>query len=120
MLNFDNILFYPTQANAGGLLGLCMGFSVLSLLEIVYYGSIRLCCSYYRDKVLRNINTKTNLVDVATNNYFHSHGPTIEKNGCFFQVINEINHRIFSKLRREKSEIFFGNTKHDGRFRFTR
>lgn len=40
-------------ANAGGLLGLCMGFSMLSLLEIVYYVTVRLFCASYRERALR-------------------------------------------------------------------
>lgn len=30
-----------------------MGFSVLSLLEIFYYGTMRFCCNRYRDKIIR-------------------------------------------------------------------
>lgn len=37
-------LFYIT-ANAGGLLGLCMGFSFLSIVEILYFATLRLICS---------------------------------------------------------------------------
>ena len=32
-------------ANCGGLLGLFMGFSALSLIEIIYYLTIRLACN---------------------------------------------------------------------------
>jgi len=31
--------------STGGLLGLCLGFSALSLLEIIYYLTIRVCCT---------------------------------------------------------------------------
>ncbi len=48
---------FLTLANAGGLLGLCMGFSVLSLLEILYYGSLRLCCTFYRNRISRRNHT---------------------------------------------------------------
>jgi len=34
-------LFFPLLASTGGLLGLCLGFSVLSLLEIIYFITIR-------------------------------------------------------------------------------
>lgn len=39
-------LYGPTDflANCGGLLGLFMGVSLLSLVEIVYYLTVRLCC----------------------------------------------------------------------------
>lgn len=40
-------LYGPTEflANCGGLLGLFMGFSILSLIEIIYYLTIRLACN---------------------------------------------------------------------------
>lgn len=39
-------LYGPTDflANCGGLLGLFMGVSLLSIVEIMYYLTIRLCC----------------------------------------------------------------------------
>ncbi|CAL8072486.1 unnamed protein product [Orchesella dallaii] len=37
-------------SNTGGLLGLCMGFSFLSLLEILYYFTIRIFFRFYRRK----------------------------------------------------------------------
>lgn len=37
------------SANIGGLLGLFMGFSVFSIIEILYFLSIRPYCSYLRD-----------------------------------------------------------------------
>lgn len=37
-------------SNAGGLLGLCMGFSLLSLLEIIYHGTLRVWCNIYRKR----------------------------------------------------------------------
>lgn len=33
-------------ANCGGLLGLFMGFSILSLVELFYYSTIRMFCNY--------------------------------------------------------------------------
>lgn len=33
-------------ANCGGFLGLFMGFSILSLVEIFYYSTIRMFCNY--------------------------------------------------------------------------
>ncbi|XP_022825599.1 pickpocket protein 28 [Spodoptera litura] len=36
-------------SNCGGLLGLCLGFSFLSLMEIVYFLTLRLCCTLKKD-----------------------------------------------------------------------
>lgn len=36
------------SANTGGLLGLFLGFSFLSFVEIMYFMSLRLICAYYR------------------------------------------------------------------------
>ncbi|XP_063832891.1 pickpocket protein 28-like isoform X1 [Ostrinia nubilalis] len=43
-------LFGPTDflANCGGLLGLFMGFSILSVVEIVYFFSLRILCAIWR------------------------------------------------------------------------
>lgn len=41
-----------TTANTGGILGLCLGFSVLSLLEIVYFITLRLYCQTRRGKMI--------------------------------------------------------------------
>lgn len=40
-------LYGPTDflANCGGLLGLFLGFSIVSLIEIVYFITLRLWCS---------------------------------------------------------------------------
>ncbi|XP_077288026.1 pickpocket protein 28-like [Arctopsyche grandis] len=40
--------FTDFLSNTGGLLGLFLGFSFLSLVEIVYYVTLRLLCAYYR------------------------------------------------------------------------
>jgi hypothetical protein len=37
-------------ANTGGLLGLCLGFSGLSLLEIIYFITLRLYCQTQRGR----------------------------------------------------------------------
>ncbi len=92
MLNF-NILLYPTQANTGGLLGLCMGFSVLSLLEILYYGSLRLFCSYYRDKAIRDKNMDSELNSVVSvssqpPNYYEAQAAVHPKQAWFSQMHN--------------------------------
>lgn len=41
-------------ANAGGLLGFCMGFSILSVLEFVYYITMRLFFKIYRTRSEKN------------------------------------------------------------------
>lgn len=40
-------LYGPTDflANCGGLLGLFMGVSILSIVEMIYYCTLRLCCN---------------------------------------------------------------------------
>ncbi|KAJ9599443.1 hypothetical protein L9F63_010058, partial [Diploptera punctata] len=44
---FKDMQFITSQrTNCGGLLGLFMGFSILSLFEIVYYLTLRICCAY--------------------------------------------------------------------------
>lgn len=42
-------------ANIGGLLGLFMGFSVFSIIEVFYFLSIRPYCSYLRDADKRRL-----------------------------------------------------------------
>ncbi|XP_047022622.1 pickpocket protein 28-like [Helicoverpa zea] len=37
-------------ANCGGLLGLFLGFSFLSLVEIIYFFTLRLCCALRKDR----------------------------------------------------------------------
>ncbi|XP_047022448.1 pickpocket protein 28-like [Helicoverpa zea] len=46
-------------ANCGGLLGLFLGFSFLSLVEIIYFLSLRLCCTLKKD--LEEEKAKANL-----------------------------------------------------------
>lgn len=40
-------------ANCGGLLGLFMGVSVLSIVEALYFCTIRLCCNLRRRRMLK-------------------------------------------------------------------
>lgn len=44
-------------ASTGGLLGLCMGFSFLSLVEIVYFATLKLWCRMYKNKHAPHDNT---------------------------------------------------------------
>lgn len=48
--------FSISTANLGGLLGLFMGFSVISIVEVFYFISIRPYCNY-----LRNLNERREL-----------------------------------------------------------
>ncbi|XP_026725648.1 pickpocket protein 28-like isoform X2 [Trichoplusia ni] len=48
-------------ANCGGLLGLFMGFSILSVAEIVYFLTLRLCCLLWRRR------NKKRRIDFTTN-----------------------------------------------------
>ncbi|XP_068618051.1 pickpocket protein 28-like [Battus philenor] len=41
-------------ATCGGLLGLFLGFSVLSLAEILYFLTLRICCTIWRKKKIKN------------------------------------------------------------------
>jgi acid-sensing ion channel, other len=45
-----NVLYGKTEflANIGGLLGLFLGFSIMSILELVYFITIRVCCTIRR------------------------------------------------------------------------
>lgn len=45
---FTSILFFFTVANIGGLLGLFMGFSCISVIEMFYFISIRPYFNYIR------------------------------------------------------------------------
>lgn len=85
-------MIHNFKANIGGLLGLFMGFSVFSVIEIVYFLSIRPYCNYLKDTVRRrqaiermtqrlkqfkmketvNINSNDNHV-TKTNNLVFSH-----------------------------------------------
>ncbi|PZC74771.1 hypothetical protein B5X24_HaOG207277 [Helicoverpa armigera] len=51
-------------ANCGGLLGLFLGFSFLSLVEIIYFLSLRLCCTLKKD--LEEEKAKANLEQDST------------------------------------------------------
>lgn len=53
MLTLKRSEFYGVAAfiaNCGGFLGLFMGFSILSLVEILYYSTIRNLCNYLMRK----------------------------------------------------------------------
>lgn len=44
-------------ANTGGLLGLFMGFSFLSLVEIMYFATLRFWCRIYKKRHVSRDNT---------------------------------------------------------------
>lgn len=48
-------LYGPTDflANCGGLLGLFMGVSLLSIVEIIYFCTLRFCCSIRRKRIVK-------------------------------------------------------------------
>ncbi|CAH0557483.1 unnamed protein product [Brassicogethes aeneus] len=50
--------FTEILSNVGGLLGLCMGFSLLSLIEFIYFVSLRVC--YNNLKYIRRKEPKSN------------------------------------------------------------
>lgn len=43
------------SANTGGLLGLFMGFSFLSAVEVIYFISLRLWCSISKKKKITDV-----------------------------------------------------------------
>lgn len=57
-------LYGPTDflANCGGLLGLFMGVSLLSIVEMIYYCTLRLCCNL-RGRRNRKIAARNKIMD---------------------------------------------------------
>ena len=49
-MKLKNALFLLIKAAFGGLVGLCVGFSVISLLEVVYWFTVRLWIDRIRVK----------------------------------------------------------------------
>ena len=43
-----------TLANIGGLLGLCLGFSLLSVVEVIYFFTLRWCVLVCRRKKMKD------------------------------------------------------------------
>lgn len=41
-------------SSCGGLLGLFMGISVLSIIELFYFFTLRLCCKWRKKKAIQN------------------------------------------------------------------
>ncbi|XP_039300237.1 pickpocket protein 28 [Nilaparvata lugens] len=52
-------------AGCGGLLGLTSGFSILSLVEIIYYLTLRLCNNYSQEKENKRNDTENDKSDKA-------------------------------------------------------
>jgi hypothetical protein len=50
LYEFETFFFFFT-ANSGGLLGLFTGFSVVTLVELLYFATLRLCCNLRRRRV---------------------------------------------------------------------
>lgn len=95
-----------------------MGFSVLSLLEILYYGSLRLCCTFYRRRAVQNHSEKGNKENNGENNIQSkasklSHYP---KPAWFSQPLNQgsdqnkigNNNRIFIR-QKDHDYDYYGN-----------
>ena len=45
-----NLINFPFSASFGGVIGLCMGFSLLSLAELIYFFTFRLTVDLRREK----------------------------------------------------------------------
>lgn len=59
-------------ANAGGLLGLCVGFSMLSLLEALYYVSLRVYCRHNREKTMESLEQSNSTVKLDIQSFYPS------------------------------------------------
>src|SRR5688572_25668827 len=70
---------------AGGLLGLCMGFSVLSLLEILYHGTLRVFCNIYQKRSQNNITSCDDAGYIDERNQFLSKMPRFDENYGIFK-----------------------------------
>lgn len=67
-------------ANTGGLLGLFMGFSVVSIVEIVYFLSVRPYCASLRtnsNAVEKKITTKATAAEMQKNAAFENVYPYV-------------------------------------------
>ena len=69
-------------AQAGGLIGACLGFSFISLVEIVYWFIIRFCRLSKQEKRMEELARKQSVMSNGTNN-------NAEPNGSFDQIWNE-------------------------------
>lgn len=74
-------LYGPTDflANCGGLLGLFMGVSILSIVEMIYYCTLRLCCNL-RDRKNRKRSAR-HRVQPATKSAASSNVNTAQSDG---------------------------------------
>lgn len=82
--------FFSFAANTGGLLGLFMGFSVVSLVEILYFISLRLYCRQFYYKKLAKQNAKP--IDTVPN--------VISKNHVNFAPMKVQHYSTFSTFNR--------------------
>lgn len=82
------------SANIGGLLGLFMGFSVFSIIEILYFLSIRPYCRYLRDsekrrQVIQNLTQRIqNFRSKRTTSTSRSNESTIMVENAIFPQVN--------------------------------
>lgn len=65
-------------ANCGGLLGLFMGVSLLSIVEIIYHITLRLCCSL-RKRTTNETNNKISMKPLPAD--MDDDGDVIDENG---------------------------------------
>nr|CAD7445706.1 unnamed protein product [Timema bartmani] len=52
-----------SSTNCGGILGLCLGFSMLSAVEIFYFLSVRLCGNFWNER--RSVMARTRTSDIS-------------------------------------------------------
>lgn len=57
-------------ANTGGILGLCLGVSILSGVEVIYFFTLRACWKFCRKRAFKKKTHKQH-EDQKTNSYLH-------------------------------------------------
>lgn len=57
-------------ASCGGLLGLFMGISLMSIIELIYYFSLRMCCKWRRQRQIIQTTSKTPTTWATRNDIF--------------------------------------------------
>lgn len=83
--------------NFGGLLGLCIGFSLVHIVEIVYFATVRL----YQNIPLV-MNPKSNEDDDSTHSKIRSSSEDVR--------IREMYVNDFKRLKRHNSNVFHNRT----------
>lgn len=107
--------FTEFLSNTGGLLGLFMGFSVISLIEIIYFLSLRPYCAQKRSKAndermhfqtrgLKGANSKTTFVGQPAINDYYMRSELFERE----TVCNQIYLKLISSFRFIKAKLLSG------------